>query len=147
MKPVHHIAASTIISGALYLIFRLWELSLACFITGFIIDIDHVFDYILENSSDFKINIFFDFFYHEKHQKIILLFHGWEWLLICYIFAELTNYNILVTGILIGYGQHLIFDYIYSKAPLKSYSLIWRWKNNFNSEIIFPRNRGYNPKA
>ena len=147
MKPVHHIAASTIISGALYSIFRSWELSLACFITGFIIDIDHIFDYIFENGFDFNMNTFFDFFYHEKHQKIILLFHGWEWLILLGIYVKLTDWNLWVTGALIGYALHIIPDYFYSKAPFGSYSLIWKWKNNFNSKLIFPRNRGYNPKA
>lgn len=147
MKLQHHIAVSTIISGILYAIFKSWGLTIASFISGIFIDLDHIIDYLIERGLCFNAKEFIDFFYEEKHQKITLIFHGWELLILWAVAAKLTDFNPWVTGALIGYGQHIVSDYFFSKASLWSYFLIWRWKNRFNSEVIFPRNRGYNPKA
>lgn len=147
MKFEHHIAVSTLVSGILYLIFKSWGLSTASLISGICIDIDHVLDYFRENRKRFDFRGFMTFFYREKHQKITLLFHGWEWLLCVGLAVVLTNFNPWITGLFIGYGHHIISDYFYSKASIMTYSLIWRWKNGFDSEILFPRNRGYNPKV
>lgn len=147
MKLKHHVAVSAVSSGILYVIFRSCGLSAALFITGVFIDLDHVLDYFLENGLDINTKKFFSFFYKERHRKITLLLHGWEWLILLGMLAKLTNWNLWVTGALIGYALHIVSDYFYSKAPFRSYSLAWKWKCNFNSEIIFPRNRGYNPKA
>ena len=146
MKLKYHVAVSGISSGILYVIFKSWGLSAALFITGVFTDLDHVLDYLLENGLEINTKNFFSFFYEEKHRKITLLLHGWEWLILLGIYAKLTDWNLWVAGALIGYALHIIPDYLYSKAPFRSYSLVWKWKNNFNSELIFPRNRGYNPK-
>ncbi|MHA2039088.1 MAG: metal-dependent hydrolase [Promethearchaeota archaeon] len=145
MKLEHHIAFSTLVSGILYLIFKSWGLSIASLISGIFIDIDHIFDYFIEHRMHFEYQKFMDFFYREKHQKITLLFHAWEWLLCIGLVTVLTNFNPWITGLFVGYGHHIISDYFYSKASIKTYSLIWRWRKKFNSELIFPRNRGYDP--
>lgn len=147
MKLRYHVAISAVSSGILYAIFKSWGLSVTLFITGVFIDLDHVLDYLLENGPYINTNKFFSFFYEERHRKITLLLHGWEWLILLGIYAKLTVWDLWVTGAFIGYALHIIPDYFYSKAPFRSYSLIWKWKNNFNSEKIYPRNRGYNPKA
>ncbi len=141
MRLEYHIAASTIISGVLYAIFKSWGLSIASLVSGIFIDLDHVIDYLIEHGLRFNVKKFFDFFYEEKHRKIFLIFHGWEWLIILCVFAWLTNWNPWITGILIGCGQHMVFDFFYSMTTLRSYSLLWRWKNRFDSEVLFPKNR------
>lgn len=146
MKLQYHAAVSAVSAGILYVIFKSWALSAALFITGVCIDLDHVLDYFLENGMDINIKKFFSFFYEERHRKITLLLHGWEWLILLGICVKITNWNLWVTGALIGYSLHIILDYFYSKAPFRSYSLIWKWGKKFNSELIFPRNRGYHPK-
>lgn len=145
MKLEHHIAFSTIISGILYAIFKSWGLSIAAFISGIFIDLDHVVDYVIAHGLHFNVKGFFPFFYEEKHNKITLIFHGWEFLIFFAAAAWFTDFNLLVTGVLIGYGHHIVLDFFYSKASFWSYSLIWRWKNKFDSKRIFPRNRRYKP--
>ncbi len=147
MKIEHHVTLSIIISGILYAFFRSWGLSIASLITGVFIDIDHIIDYVMERGINFRRKDILTFFYKENHRRITLIFHGWEWLFFLVATAISTNFNPWTTGILIGYGHHIVSDYYYSKASVSAYSLIWRWKNNFNSEIIFPRNRGYNPRV
>lgn len=145
MKIEHHITLSTIISGALYAIFKSWELSISSLITGVLIDIDHTIDYFVEHGLRLNRKKFLSYFYNEQHKKITLLLHGWEWLCCLGAAAVVTEFNLWVTGVLIGYGHHMVFDYFYSKASISAYSLIWRWKKNFDSQTVFPRDRGYNP--
>ena len=145
MKLEHHIAFSTLVSGILFLIFKSWGLSIASLTAGIFIDIDHVFDYLIEHRMRFDYKKFTNYFYREKHKKITLLFHAWEWLLFIGLVTLLTNFNPWITGLFIGYGHHIISDYFYSKASIMSYSLIWRFRKGFNSELLFPRNRGYDP--
>jgi len=147
MKLEHHIAVSTVISGILFAIFKSFGLSAASFFVGIFIDLDHIVDYFFETGLGFNKKEFFSFFYEEKHKKIVLIFHGWEFLIILGAAAKLTDLNHWITGMLIGYGQHMLFDFYYNKTPFRSYSLIWRCKNRFNSEVIFPRDRGYNPRG
>jgi hypothetical protein len=120
-------------------------LSIAAFISGIFIDLDHLIDYVIEHGLHFNIKEFFPFFYEEKHSKITLLFHGWEFLIIFATVAWFTDFNPVVTGVLIGYGHHIILDYVYSRTAFLSYSLIWRWKIKFDSKRVFPRNRRYRP--
>ncbi len=147
MKIEHHVTLSTVISGILFAVFKSWELSITSFIAGILIDIDHVIDYFIEHGLRSNLKEFLPYFYKEKHRKITLLFHGWEWLFCLGAAAILTEFNPYVTGVLIGYGHHIAFDYFYNKTSVWTYSLIWRWKKNFDSQTIFPRDRGYNPKA
>ena len=146
MKIEHHITLSAIISGILYAIFKSWGLSIASLITGIFIDVDHIIDYFFENGFRIQWRESLNYFYKEEHQRITLLFHGWEWLCCLGIAAVLTEYNLWVTGALIGYGHHIISDYFYSKTGILTYSLIWRWDKRFDSKTLFPRDRGYNPK-
>lgn len=145
MKLEHHIAFSALVSGILYLIFKLWELSIASLAAGIFIDIDHIIDYLMDHRMRFNYQEFSNFFYREKHTKITLLFHAWEWLLCIGLATVLTHFNPWITGLFIGYGHHIISDYFYSKTSIKTYSLLWRWRKGFNSELLFPRNRGYDP--
>lgn len=147
MKIEHHLGISVIISTAMHLVFRSWSLTTASFLSGIFIDLDHVIDYILVNGFRYDSKHFFEYFYEEQHKKITLIFHGWEWLIFLYALMILTDFNFLVMGLFVGYGHHIISDYLYSKASFRSYSVFWRWKHDFNSELIFPRNRGYNKKA
>ncbi|MBI5666241.1 MAG: hypothetical protein HZC49_14290 [Nitrospirae bacterium] len=146
MKLEHHIALSAIISGILYAAFKSWGLSLSSLLSGIFIDTDHIIDYLVAHGRSIRRSDFFSFFYEEKHRKITLIFHGWEWLFCLGAIAVSTEFNPWVTGLLIGYGHHITSDFLYNKANLKAYSLIWRWKNNFDSRKIFPRDRGYNPR-
>lgn len=147
MKIEHHITVSTIVSVILYMIYKSWGLSIASLLTGIFIDLDHIIDYLIAHGSRIHPREFLLYFYKEKHRKITLLFHAWEWLLCLSIMTVFTEFNPWISGACVGYGHHIIADYIYSKTSFRSYSFFWRWKNRFDSSIIFPRDRGYNPRV
>ena len=139
MKPGYHIAFSTIISGLLYMVSKSWGMAAACFISGIFIDLDHVLDFLIIYGRPFSIERFFRVFYHElQFKQIYIFFHAWEWLVLLFAAAWMTRWDPWFTGILIGTSQHMILDYINNGGYLWSYSLICRWKNNFDFETTFP---------
>jgi hypothetical protein len=140
MKLGHHIGFSVIVSAGLYVMTKSWTMSSACLISGIFIDMDHVLDYIIIYRWPFSIKRFFHVFYHElQFKQIYLVLHGWEWLTLLFTAAWITGWNPLLTGILCGSGHHMILDCINNGGNLWSYSLIWRWRNNFDFKTTFPR--------
>ncbi len=139
MKLGHHIAFSTIFSGILYMVSRSWGMASACFISGIFIDLDHVLDFFIIYGRPFSIERFFQVFYHElKFKQIFLILHAWEWLILLFAAAWVTGWSPWFVGILIGSGHHMILDYINNGGYIWSYSIIWRWRNNFDFETSFP---------
>lgn len=142
MKPVFHVAASTLVSGILYVIFKSWGMVIGSFLSGILIDIDHVIDYMIVSGARCDRKEFSNFIREKKywktasrHWRLNLLFHGWEWLVILSIAAVLTDWNPLITGILIGCCAHILLD-VFNNKPgswaktFLGYSLLWRWKNS-----------------
>ena len=141
MELKHHVVVSTVISGILYAVFRSWGLTIASFISGIFIDLDHVIDYVMEHGFHFDRKHFFGFFYGEKYKRITLIFHGWEWLAVLIFFAWWTDWNPWFTGMLIGCGQHMAADRFYNISTFMTYSLLWRWKKGFDPEKFLLKNR------
>jgi hypothetical protein len=140
MKISHHVAVSAMVSSIIYGMFKSWGLTIASFISGIFIDLDHFIDYLILEGVHFNVNDFFNFIYEERNNKIIFIFHGWEWSIVLVTAAWTTDWNPWVTGVLIGYGHHMFLDAFFNTNwPLLGYSFLWRWKKNFIAEMIRPR--------
>jgi hypothetical protein len=138
MKFHQHAVISLALSGLLYLAFKSWAMSAANLITGVFIDLDYAADYLMQHRFSFRIKEFLNA-YHENSLLKVRLFHGWEWLAVWGLAAWLTDWTPWITGILFGFGQHLVLDKINCGENFLCYSLWWRWKKGFKSEAIFRR--------
>jgi hypothetical protein len=141
MKPKYHVAVSVLISGILFSVFKSWALTIASLFSGIFIDLDHVIDYVINYGFHLDINKFFHFFYGEEYEKLTLLFHSWEWLIILLLASWLTGWNHWIIGVCIGFAQHMIIDKLYNISTIGSYSFICRWKNRFDTSVILLKNR------
>ncbi len=139
MKLQYHTAFSAVIAGILYMTFKSWGLAAACFISGIVIDLDHIIDVVREHGWSVKTKEFFRICHTAQFDRIFLLWHGWEWLVICAIAAWATEWNPWITGTLIGITFHMILDSYQNSLNLRTYSLIWRWKNDFVFDVVFPK--------
>ncbi|HDN94464.1 MAG TPA: hypothetical protein ENH18_00060 [Nitrospirae bacterium] len=137
MKLHHHTAISLTISGILYMTSRSWGLAAANLIAGIFIDFDHFLDYLYEHGRPFKIKNFFHVCKHCQFNKVFLILHAWEWVALLGLAAWLSGWNPWVTGTFIGIGQHLVCDAMYNGLHFRSYSMIWRWKNDFDFDTLF----------
>lgn len=143
MKLQYHAAASITISGILYLMFKSWSLSLACCLSGIFIDIDHFIDYFRENGWSLNIKDFFRTCNECQFDRIVLIWHGWEWIVLFGISSWLTDWNPWITGVFLGISHHMIIDAVANSSKFKPYSLIWRWKKGFHFDTVFSDQKPY----
>ena len=137
MKLHNHILASTTVGGISYYIFGSWQISVTVFLSGIFIDLDHILDYFLYEKK-IKLDIK-DFFYKCEAlilNKVYLLLHSYELIIILAILAYFTN-DYIVLGLLIGFGTHIMLDLVANKVHFLGYSFIFRLINKFNSKKIF----------
>ena len=137
MKPQYHVASSALIAGVLYLFFKSWSMALSCFISGILIDIDHIYDYLREYGMPFMVKKFFTEVYSDNIPRLTLIFHSWELVLLIGIIAWVYSGNPWFIGIFVGLGQHIVLDKLNNGERLRSYSFIWRWKKQFELEAVF----------
>ena len=130
------------------MIFKSWTLAVASLITGIFIDLDHIADVVREHGWSTKIKEFFYICNNAQFERVVLFCHGWEWLLLWSIAAWLTDWNHWITGAVIGIGHHLVLDTFHNSSNPYSYSLLWRWKHDFDFNTTFSRltDKKYNNK-
>ena len=138
MKMSRHIGLSLAISLLLFALFRSIGMSVAAFISGVFLDIDHVFDYLREYGFRTDVRFFFLSFHKTLYRRVVLFLHAWEWLALLAVSAALVYDNSIVIGICIGIGQHLITDQCTNPVCKWGYSISYRARNGFRTPKIFP---------
>ena len=109
-----------------------------CLFFGWLIDIDHLFDYFffkINNKRRFSFNEFLESKYFIINKKIIIPLHAFEIsliFLICWIFFDQINF----VFILLSFILHLIHDQLTNKVRLFSYFLTYRALIGFNIKKI-----------
>ncbi len=131
MKPQYHIASSALVSGILYLFFKSWSMALFCFFSGVLIDVDHIYDYIKRYGLPLKARDIYNASYNNDITRWTIVLHSWELLFLMFIIAWITNWNLWITAVLIGFSHHIVMDTFNNKVTIQTYSFIWRWKKNF----------------
>lgn len=139
MKLHYHAAFSVTISGILYVIFKSWGLTFGCLIAGIFIDLDHIYDYVREHGRPFHIKNFFHMNHTAQYNRIVLFWHGWEWVGIWGITAWISDWSPWITGGLVGFTLHIVLDAVQNGSNLQCYSLIWRWTRGFEFDTTFPK--------
>jgi len=122
------------------------------FLGGFCIDFDHFIDYFLAFGFNFKLDYFIHGYSFLKTDKIHILFHGWEYVILLvmlgFILAKTNTrpvalrrnatgvkIQLLIFAIALGAFFHLGTDVVLNEGlTAKSYSLILRAKNGFQME-------------
>jgi hypothetical protein len=138
-----------ILSGLLagYFVWRLWKKPLPAFLSSFlgavVIDFDHFIDYFLafgfNFSASWRINYFIHGYQFLKTDKIYILFHGWEYVIIFLILGLLIFKNKTAKTVFVALALGMLFHLIYDTNAnegmrFRSYSIIYRAENNFNLE-------------
>lgn len=126
-----------------FIVFRIWHKSTASFmggaLGGFLIDLDHLIDYFLAFGFNFKPDYFINGYQFLKSDKIYVLFHGWEYVIILfgavYVIKNLKLKSFLF-ALALGAFFHLSADVVINNASVRFYSIIFRAKNRFETEKI-----------
>ncbi|MCF6150548.1 MAG: hypothetical protein E3K37_18115 [Candidatus Kuenenia sp.] len=137
MRPVSHLGISFVAGAATYYFTRSIPPSIACFLIGWLIDVDHIWDYYINVGWDFSIKKFGHAVDSGKMKKAFLYFHSYELLIILIILCFFTQFNYCLSFTTLGIVIHLVCDQIVNPVKPLTYFLIYRVLKKFDHNVIF----------
>lgn len=141
MNVYKHAAASLALSAFLLITFKNLQMSVACLLTGILIDVDHIFDYYVNHELINR----FRYLHHplrlfrllwtnsikpDSTYRLVKALHSLELLIPALLLYAFGVWNDIATGILIGFVVHLIMD-ILTLGHIGPISIIYKMKNGF----------------
>jgi len=137
MKPVCHLGVSIITGVATFLATRDMYSSISCFLAGWLVDIDHVWDFYKNVGKDFTIKRFLKTFENGEIKKAYLYFHSYELLFGLIFLCFLTHFSYPLAFATLGFAVHLVFDQIFNPVKPLTYFITYRILNRYNVDNIF----------
>jgi hypothetical protein len=133
-----HVVLALLAGFIVWLIYRkpLWSF-LAGFLSGVLVDLDHLIDYFLAFGWSFNLVYFRRGYEFMKNNKNYTIFHGWEYviiLLVIWMLVKNKTAKAVALALALGLFFHLGTDVVIDKLPIKSYSIIYKIKSNFDVE-------------
>jgi hypothetical protein len=139
MQTRYHIGASIIASTATYVLSDSATMAAVALVSGIFIDSDHFLDYVVMQRPPYSIKRCFDIYYNSKLTHVFLLLHSWELIAILALVAMASNGETVITGLLIGFGHHLLLDQIFNHPHPLGYFFIFRAFSGFSYTRCFHR--------
>ncbi|OGC47060.1 MAG: hypothetical protein A3A94_01145 [Candidatus Portnoybacteria bacterium RIFCSPLOWO2_01_FULL_43_11] len=129
-----HLTVGLIIGIFLYHRYKNRQLLFLSLFVSIFIDLDHFIDYFLfVDFSRFNLAEFLAVDYVLKANKIYVLFHGWEFVLLFLLLAKkIKKYQPILLTIALAVFGHLLVDQFTNGAIIFSYSFIYRFINDFS---------------
>ena len=138
MTPTQHTIASGITSAVFYAYSHSLPASLSCFLSGILIDVDHILDLcIYKRKLNFTIRDLFNFCEREKGGKLYLIFHSYELLAFLWVSIIAFHGPTVWLGLAIGVSVHIFLDQVANPVRPWVYFLGYRLKVGFVKEFIF----------
>ena len=139
MSPSRHILISAVTSGALQYAYASWPATVVCFLSGVLIDLDHVPDFCFQKKKIiFHPRELFDFCEREYGNKTVLALHSYELLLLLWVIIFVGKLNYLWIAMAMGATVHMLFDQLTNPAHPLAYFFWFRLKHKFNRDLLFP---------
>ncbi len=153
MKPSRHAIASLSAGLILWVFTKSIYAGILCFLSGFLVDFDHVIEYIVHHGLK---TITIKRVYQAsaqtgegtgelKFKNLYLIFHAHE-IALLFIIVTIFTRNIYVLAITIGYLTHLIMDCAANSVSIRAYSIIWRAVNKFDTKSMYKKEKKGNGK-
>lgn len=109
---------------------------------GFFIDLDHVLEYFFVFGPHFNLLYFFESRQFLISEKIILVFHAWEYvplfLLLAYLLRKWKNVKVAFITLAFAGSLHLVSDIFINGYYFRYYSLIYRYQQEFLAPNLLP---------
>jgi len=141
MNVYKHTAVSFVISALLLLALKKIQVSIACFLTGVFIDLDHVFDYYLNHELKDRLSLLrhprklfsslsADYAKYNPDYSLCKFLHSVEILIAVPFLYFFGLWNAVATGIAIGFVTHMVMDAL-PMGHIGVLSLIYKIRNGF----------------
>lgn len=142
MKPVGHVAISSIISLFVWASFRSWPCALASFLAGVFIDLDHLIDYYSCHAFTVKAKDVYDACAEMSMKKLYLFLHSYEIMFLMWAAIYIFSLPDIWKAAAIGMTQHLILDQVTNPITIPGYFLTYRMLNGFKKEAMLRQTKG-----
>lgn len=116
-----------------------WVAIISGISTGFLVDVDHIYDYYLVFGSNINLKYFLKGYEFYISNTIYTIFHAWELVLLfllVLLFAKSKKTKALFLSAALGLSFHLTADSILNDIPVSSYCLTKRAMNDFSRERL-----------
>jgi len=136
-----HLALSLLVG---LIVFKIWGRPIfsfaAAIAAGFLIDADHLVDYFLAFGWKFNFFHFIEGRQFLESDKLYLPLHGWEFVIVLIVITIIFK-NKIFKSVALALGLslflHLTADTFWNHGLMfRSYSIIYRAKNNFEVEKL-----------
>ena len=143
MDIYKHTAVSLAVSVLILTILKKVQMSIACFLTGVLIDTDHILDYYVNHKRSegsayprplrkFLTSLLSVYTEHKPFPKVYKVLHSIELLIPFPLLYILGVWNEVATGALIGLTLHMLMD-ILAFGHIGAVSLIYKISKGFPS--------------
>lgn len=139
MSPFAHVAVSTALGGALWLALKSFPAGLACLLSGVLVDLDHLLDYVYNHGWRPRPRHFLKTFKNDILQRIIILLHSWELAPLAVLAVWLSGWHPVGIGLLTGALTHLALDQVFNRHNPLAYFLTYRIYHRFASRPFYGR--------
>ncbi|HHT9144644.1 MAG TPA: hypothetical protein ACFYD4_03040 [Candidatus Wunengus sp. YC61] len=140
MKPICHLGASIITGATVFLTTKTITPSIACFLVGWLVDVDHIWDFYKNVGKDFNVKKFVNACENGEIKKAYLYFHSYELLFGLIFLCFFTHFNYLVSFTTLGFAVHLFFDQMFNPVKPLTYFITYRILNSYNKDNLFKIN-------
>ena len=141
MSPGGHLVTTALACAGTYALTGSPALAAGVIAGGFLIDVDHVLDYVLfEGQRDLRPAAFLRYYTEQRMRRVALVLHSYELLAVLAALAWVTN-CVPLWGYVLGVLLHLPLDIIFngrllSRNLVPFYSLAYRWRLGFRAEPL-----------
>lgn len=133
-NEIIHFSLSLLLGLVIGLVYKNYWTIVVSVIFGFLLDSDHLIDYLLSNNfKRLNINEFFAGKYFVQTDKVYLVFHGFEYCIILVFLAfVLENWQWLFIASAFSLAAHLIYDLVHNRPKLLTYFIVYRALHRFS---------------
>lgn len=132
MRLSVHIALTVPVAAIFYGITKSWCGSMGVFITGVLVDVDHLLEYWHDRGIKLNIPEFFKYGNSGINTRHFIVFHSYELLVILLLCMQISTLSYFFFGLATGLLLHLILDYINIMVHFK-----YRWYSFIIFSLIF----------
>lgn len=151
MNVYRHTAVSFAAGALLFIILRKLQMSVACFLSGVFIDLDHIFDYYMNHELRSKLGYLLaprklfkflssEYSKTESYYKVYKPLHSVELLILAPLLYVFGLWNNIATGVLVGFLIHIVMD-ILPLGHIGTVSMIYKISKGFPRGVDIVRQR------
>lgn len=152
MHPKGHLVTTAAAASAAYAATGSLPLVAGIGLGGFLIDLDHYFDYVaFERQYSLDPRRFLRYYLGCQCERAVLLLHSYELMAALAVIALLSG-SVALLGYLLGGALHLTLDVIFNarvlREPVRFYSIAYRLRHGFEARALLRpgvRERGAAP--